>query len=103
MKNKLKRVNETEILDELYEAIALLRTPHEARQFLKDLCTPAEIQSMADRWKVVSSVMAKKPYRQIHDETGVSVTTIGRVARSLSFGEGGYHIIYERLKNKEIK
>ena len=30
------------------------------------------------------------PYRDIHALTGVSVTTIGRVARTLERGAGGY-------------
>ena len=38
------------------------------------------------------------PYREIHDRTGVSVTTIGRVARCLDLGSGGYRIAIERLQ-----
>jgi len=30
------------------------------------------------------------PYREIHERTLVSVTTIGRVARTLERGTGGY-------------
>ena len=30
------------------------------------------------------------PYRRIHELTGVSVTTVGRVARFLADGHGGY-------------
>ncbi len=37
------------------------------------------------------------PYREIHDRTGVSVTTIGRVARCLDLGAGGYRLVAERL------
>jgi uncharacterized protein YerC len=37
------------------------------------------------------------PYREIHDRTGVSVTTIGRVARCLDLGAGGYRLAAERL------
>jgi hypothetical protein len=36
-------------------------------------------------------------YREIHDLTGVSVTTIGRVARFLAEGNGGYRVAAERL------
>jgi len=36
-------------------------------------------------------------YREIHDRTGVSVTTIGRVARCLEMGAGGYRLAAERL------
>jgi TrpR-related protein YerC/YecD len=84
----------------LYEAIASIRSVEEARKFFNDLCTPAEIQAMVGRWQVVDLIKAEKPYRQIYDETGVSVTTVGRVARHLMLGAGGYNIIYERLKKK---
>ena len=36
-------------------------------------------------------------YRQIHEQTGVSVTTIGRVARYLIAGEGGYARALQRI------
>jgi len=38
------------------------------------------------------------PYREIHRQTGVSVTTVGRVARYLTSGNGGYRAVTERLK-----
>ena len=74
----------------LYEAILTLRTPAECRSFFHDLCTPAERQAIADRWAVVALLRQKLPYRENHARTGVSVTTIGRVARCLLDGEGGY-------------
>jgi uncharacterized protein YerC len=40
------------------------------------------------------------PYREIHRLTGVSVTTIGRVARYLNSGNGGYHLAAQRLKTR---
>ncbi len=86
--------------NDLFKAIASIRTEEEAKLFFQDLCTPTEIQAMADRWIVVPAIKENKPYRQIHDETGVSVTTIGRVARCLLLGEGGYNLIFSRLKRK---
>jgi TrpR-related protein YerC/YecD len=65
------------------------RTAEECRAFLRDLCTPAELQAMADRWAVVEALKGSLPYREIHRQSGVSVTTIGRVARLLSGGNGG--------------
>ena len=50
----------------------------------------AELEAMADRWKVVPLLQQGVPYREIHERTGVSVTTIGRVARTLEHGAGGY-------------
>ena len=88
---------------DLYDALAQLKNAEEAKLFLKDLCTPTEIQAMMDRWSIVPLIKAGKSYRQIHQDTKVSVTTIGRVARFLLLGEGGYHLIYERLNKKNQK
>ncbi len=81
----------------LYAAVAALRTPEECRAFLRDLCTPAEIQAMADRWAVVEWLRRGFPYREIQRITGVSVTTIGRVARFVASGNGGYSLAATRI------
>lgn len=74
----------------LAKALAALERPTDVAAFLRDLCTPAELEALADRWKVVPLLLQGVPYREIHDRTRVSVTTIGRVARTLEHGEGGY-------------
>lgn len=81
----------------LLAAVLALRTVDEARAFFRDLCTPAEIEAMADRWSVVDHLQRGLPYREIHRVTGVSVTTIGRVARCLADGNGGYATVARRL------
>ena len=81
----------------LYRAILTLRTEQECRQFLSDLCTPAELEALVDRWAVVAHLADGLPYRKIHELTGVSVTTIGRVARFLTTGSGGYKTVLKRL------
>ena len=60
------------------------------RAFLRDLCTPAELEALTDRWCVVPLLMEGRTYRDIHERTAVSITTIGRVARCISDGAGGY-------------
>ena len=82
----------------LFEAIICLETREECRNFFKDLCTPSELQALVDRWQVVEYLQQDLPYRKIHDLTGVSVTTIGRVARFLSDGYGGYRTAIERTR-----
>jgi TrpR-related protein YerC/YecD len=84
---------------ELYAAIVALRNIEECRSFFRDLCTPAELQALADRWAVVDHLERGLPYRKIHELTGVSVTTIGRVARFLTAGHGGYRRVRERLNS----
>lgn len=82
----------------LCEALLTLRSVDEARAFLDDLCTPAEREAMRDRWSVVPHLVAGQPYWQIHEATAVSITTIGRVARCLEQGSGGYALAARRMK-----
>ncbi len=85
----------------LSEALLCLETPQEVQQFLQDLCTPSEVEALVDRWRVAQLVDAGNSYRDIRDQTGVSVTTIGRVARFMEMGTGGYRTVLDRLGNKE--
>jgi TrpR-related protein YerC/YecD len=81
----------------LFGAILALENEAECRRFLEDLCTPAELEALIDRWSVVPLLEDGLPYRKIHDLTGVSVTTIGRVARCLAGATGGYRAVLNRL------
>ena len=53
----------------LVSALLTLRSEDECREFLADLCTPAELAAMASRWEVVHRIAAGTPYRQIQKET----------------------------------
>ena len=88
-----------ELADDLAAALLLLRSPDEARALLTDLCTPAEIRTIAERWHVARLLdEGKLTYREIHDATGVSTTTIVRVARFLRQEDnGGYRVLLNRL------
>jgi TrpR-related protein YerC/YecD len=81
----------------LFQALLTLRAEQECKSFLADLLTPAELEALVDRWSVVAYLHEGVPYRKIHELTGVSVTTIGRVARFLGGENGGYRIVLERL------
>ena len=86
--------------DHLFRAVLTLKNVDECRRFFADLTTPAELEALADRWAVVELLERGIPYREIHDRTGVSVTTIGRVARFLTTGNGGYELAFQRLKRR---
>ena len=87
-----------EAASSLFDAILLLNTPSEIRDFLTDLCTPAELEAMYDRWGVALLLKEGLSYRDISQKTGVSVTTIGRVSRIIDMGEGGYETALRRLE-----
>lgn len=87
----------------LCSALLTMRSVSEMRAFLRDLCTPAELESLIDRWTVVPYVLKGLPYREIHAHTAVSVTTIGRVARFLNQGNGGYLKAAARVAERHKK
>ena len=76
--------------ESLCRALLSLDSVADMRAFLRDLCTPSELEALTDRWRVVPYILKGMPYREIHERTAVSITTIGRVARFLNQGNGGY-------------
>ncbi len=87
---------------ELIEAFLALENADECRRFLRDICTPKEISDLSERWLVARILdEGKLSYREIHAQTGVSVTTVGRVARFLQQENyQGYRTIIDRMKKK---
>ena len=84
----------------LYKALLALESAQDCEQFLQDLCTPSELDSMAERLNVAVLVAEEIPYRQIQQQTFVSTATVTRVARSLKYGSGGYRTIHNRIMGK---
>ena len=87
--------------DGLCEAFLTARDRQEMRRLLLDLCTPAEIRTLAERWHVARLLAeTDMSYREIHDCTGVSTTTIVRVGRFLKQEpHKGYRSAIDRLRS----
>ena len=82
----------------LFDAVLSLRGPGECASFFSDLCTPAELDALAGRWKVARLLGQGLPYREISKKTGISTATVTRVARCLTYGQdGGYRRVLDRL------
>jgi len=72
------------LTQDLCRALLTAGTPEDMARLLKDLCTPQEIRTLAERWHVARLLDGTDlSYRDIHLGTGVSTTTIVRVARFL--------------------
>ncbi|TFI58574.1 TrpR like protein, YerC/YecD [Sphingomonas parva] len=72
------------LTDDLCAALLTPRNREEMARLLTDLCTPSEIRTLAERWHVARLLDGSDlSYRDIHEATGVSTTTIVRVARFL--------------------
>ena len=69
----------------LNEALLLLKNKNEVNDFLKDLCTPAELKALEERWSVAQLLYEDNlSYRDIATKLETSTTTVTRVARFLS-------------------
>lgn len=84
-------------LDQLFTAILALRDVSECYAFFEDLCTVAELKSLAQRLQVAILLREKKTYQEIGLATGVSTATISRVNRCLEYGADGYNLVIDRL------
>ena len=86
----------------LARAMATIDDAEEMEAYLIDLCTPAELRALSERWHVAQLLdRGDVSYREINQLTGVSTTTIGRVARFLrEEAYGGYRRVLERLRGQ---
>ncbi len=91
-------VEEVPGLDELADAVLTLRTRDEARRFLRDLCTLAELEALAHRWQIVRLLEQRLPYLEIAGRVHTSTATVTRVAQWLRHGAGGYAIVLGRTR-----
>ena len=84
-------------IDHLMSAMTLLDNPQEFAAFFEDVCTPKEIQAMAQRLQVAVLLREGKTFTDIVSLTGASSTTISRVSRCLQSGAGGYRTVLDRM------
>lgn len=107
IETKLRPMMPTRDLDALSDDLCdALLTPNnrgEMRRLLLDLCTPAEVRALAERWHVARLLdETDLSYRDIHDGTGVSTTTIVRVGRFLrQEPHHGYRLALDRLRGRD--
>ena len=96
-------VEELPGLDALADAFLLLKDRDEAKRFLRDLCTFAELEQLAHRWQIVRLLEQKVAYLDIAERIGTSTATVTRVAQWLRHGTGGYQTVLERTLRREKK
>ena len=94
-----------ELTDALCDALLTPRSRKDMRRLLRDLCTPSELTALAERWHVARLLDGTDlSYRQIHDGTGVSTTTIVRVGRFLrQEGHRGYRGAIDALSDANAR
>ena len=94
--SKFKRAD----IDELFEAILLLKDQEDCYRFFEDVCTINELHSIAQRLQVAKLLSEKKTYSEIEDLTKASTATISRINKCLVYGSDGYKRVLERMKER---
>ena len=88
----------TEDAEQLFKAILTLDNVEECFTFFEDICTVNELLSMSQRFEVARMLRAHHTYIEVAEKTGASTATISRVNRSLNYGNDGYDMVFERMK-----
>ena len=93
------------LTDDLCDGLLTPCGREEMRRLLRDLCTPSELRALAERWHVARLLDGTKlSYRDIHDGTGVSTTTIVRVGRFLrQEPHQGYRRAIDALESNDVR
>ncbi len=89
----------SEQTDLLMEAVLQLQSAEDAYRFFEDICTIAEVRSMAQRLEVARLLRAGVTYQEIVRETGASSATISRVNRALLYGADGYRRVLDAMEH----
>jgi TrpR-related protein YerC/YecD len=93
---KKSRVRSQDDYEALYDALLKLENGEEVRKFLSDLLTPVELQEICERYKAARMLSRGSSYVEIIAATGLSSTTVARVASWVKKGTGGYKLVLER-------
>ncbi len=94
----MNKYDKEPINDDMYKAILTLQTVEECKRFFADLCSHMELRAMEQRFHVAELLSEGMIYSDILEKTGASSATVSRVNRSLHFGEDGYAVVFQRLK-----
>ena len=85
-------------LEQFYRAILSIKDEEECRKFFDDVATIREMLDMSARLEVARMLDEGTVFSEISKETGASSATISRVNKCLTYGEGGYKTVLERIK-----
>ncbi len=92
---------EKQNLTQFYKAILSLETEEECRMFFDDVATIKEALDLSARLEVARLLDAGSVFSEISRLTGASSATISRVNKCLTYGEGGYRTVLERIVDDE--
>ena len=85
---------------QFYRAVLMLKDEDECRRFFDDVATIKEVIELSARLEVARMLDSGAVFSEISRETGASSATISRVNKCLTYGEGGYKTVIDRMKEE---
>jgi TrpR-related protein YerC/YecD len=85
---------------DLIKTILCLEDSSEAKKFFVDLLSQRELIELGNRWYVARLLHQGMSYVQIVQDTGLSSTTIARISKALTKGEGGYLAALKKMEKE---
>ena len=93
----MEKFDKQKINHELYDCLAKIDSAKEFEALLADLCTPSEVEQMAQRLLCAKLLLKGYTYSQIIEITDISSATLSRVSRCIKYGSGGYAEIVGKM------
>jgi len=85
-------------IQQFYRAVLALQDEEECRRFFDDVATIKEVLDLSARLEVACMLDRGAVFSEISRDTGASSATISRVNKCLTYGEGGYKTVIDRIK-----
>jgi TrpR family trp operon transcriptional repressor len=86
-------------LRDVFELFAKIKNVKEAEMLLRDILTPQELDSVAERWELIRELAKGTPQREIAKKLHLSISKITRGSRMLKYGSGGFRLFLGKPKN----
>ena len=67
------------------------------KEFLMDILTPAEFETLALRWQIVKKLNKGDTHRDIAGDLGLGISTVTRGSRELRNKNGGFNLMLRKL------
>ncbi|KGA98915.1 hypothetical protein AJ85_03365 [Alkalihalobacillus alcalophilus ATCC 27647 = CGMCC 1.3604] len=88
--------------EQFYKAVLSLNTVEECIDFFEDMCTPKELESYVQRFRVGIRVLNGESYETISIESNARSNLIFRVKQCLHREKSGLRVAIERLKEQGV-
>ncbi len=84
-------------LRDLYKLFASIDDEKESEMLLKDILTPQERETIAERWQLIQALGTGMSQRDVAKKCGVSISKITRGSHELQYGSGGFGHFLKKL------